>query len=260
MVNRAKSDRPPPWGSPNAVDWEEAQLDAEVLWICVPDREIAGVAQQIAERRADLRRQTVLHSSGALTVKELTVVKQRGAAVAAIAPIFSFPTREPVGLENVLFAVESSPPLSRKLAALVRRLGGRPIHVHSSKKALYHAAATMASPLLVSAIDGAVSMAGMAGLTKADAEAVVQTLAMATLRNYFERGRTASFSGAFARGDVGTVKLHLRGLLAHPNLYTLYQALAQNAIATLPVKNRSDLEKAMQLNIPAARMKRRPGK
>jgi predicted short-subunit dehydrogenase-like oxidoreductase (DUF2520 family) len=235
VVGRKASSRR--FGKLTVTSFRKAAFDAEVLWICVPDGEIAEAAAAIAARRGGLRGQVVLHSSGALTITVLESVKRAGALVGGVAPVFSFATREPVALAGLLFAVESAVGLSRKLAAIVRKLGGRPFGISAEKKVLYHAAATMASPLLVSALDGAVRTAGLAGLSAEDAKAVVEVLAEVTLRNYFEKGSERSFSGAFARGDVGTVELHLRELLAHPTLSDVYRALAANAVESLPVRN-----------------------
>ena len=227
------------------VALDEAKYDAETLWICVPDGEIAGVAEQIVGQRGNLRGQVVVHSSGALTVEALESVRLAGAGVGGIAPVFSFPTRDPVTLHGVLFAVESGTGQARKLAGLVRKLGGKPLRISSESKVLYHAAATMASPLLVSALQAAVATAGLAGLPRRDADAVVSVLAETSLRNFFAQGETRSFSGAFARGDTVTVELHLRALLEHPKLHRTYLALGQNAVESLPVKNRLELERIL---------------
>ncbi len=236
-------------GGVAAVSWESAKLDAEVLWICVPDAEIAGVAERIAARRGDLgvdlRGQVVLHSSGALTVDVLEAARLAGAGVGGIAPVFSFPTRTPIDLREVMFVVEAGAGQARRLATLVRRLGGKPLRISSKSKVLYHAAATMASPLLVSALQAAVSTAGLAGLAQSEAEAVVRVLAETSLRNFFSHGGERSFSGPFARGDSGTVELHLRALLEHPTLYRTYLALARNAVESLPVRNRVELERVL---------------
>ena len=244
-VVRGKLKRGAVYGGVAAVSWEKAKLDAEVIWICVPDGEIAAVAERIAARRGNLRGQLVVHSSGALTIEALEAVSRAGAGVGGIAPVFSFPTREPASLRDLLFVVESGPAQSRKLPALVRRLGGRPIPISSEKKVLYHAAATMASPLLVSALGAAVTTAGLAGLSSREARAVVGVLTTATLRNFFERGGKRSFSGPFARGDAGTVELHLRALLKHPILHGAYLALARNALQSLPVRNRAELGRVL---------------
>jgi predicted short-subunit dehydrogenase-like oxidoreductase (DUF2520 family) len=227
------------------VALDEAKYDAETLWICVPDGEIAAVAEWIASQRGDLRGQVVVHSSGALTLAALEAVRLAGAGVGGIAPVFSFPTCDPVALRGVLFAVESGPGPARKLAGLVRKLGGKPLRISSESKVLYHAAATMASPLLVSALQAAVATAGLAGLTRRDAEAVVSVLAGTTMRNFFAQGEARSFSGAFARGDAATVELHLRALLEHPTLHRTYLALARNAVESLPVRNGLELGRVL---------------
>jgi len=231
-----------------ATSFRKADFDAEVLWICVPDGEIRAVAEAIATRRGDLRGQVVLHSSGALTVAALEAAKRAGARVGSVAPVFSFPTQEPTPLDGVLFAVEAAPGLRRKLASLVKSLGGQPFTISSDKKVFYHAAATMASPLVVSALHAAVSTAKLAGLASPHAEAVVAVLATATMRNYFENGKERSFSGAFARGDVATVALHLEAVLAHPTLSGVYMALARHAAVSLPVRKRREFEQLLRID------------
>jgi predicted short-subunit dehydrogenase-like oxidoreductase (DUF2520 family) len=233
------------FGGIAAVSWEKVKLDAEVLWICVPDGEIADVAEQITAQRGDLRGQVVVHSSGALTIAALDAVAGAGAGVGGIAPVFSFPTRTPVALDGMLFVVEAGTGQARGLAALVRRLGGKPLRVSSGSKVLYHAAATMASPLLVSELRAAVTTARLAGLSSREAEAVVRVLATATVWNFFAQGAERSFSGPFARGDAGTVELHLRALLEHPILHDTYLALARNAVESLPVRDRGELERVL---------------
>jgi len=246
VVVRRAGDRRRKFGESSVVLLKDAALDADLLWLCVPDREIAPVAERLSALRPDLRGQTVVHSSGAMTAKVLDSAKRAGAAVGAIAPVCSFPTRDPVCLSGVNFVVEAASERSRKtLSALVEKLGGAPLRVDSAKKALYHAAATMAAPLLVSAAHAAVQTARLSGLGTAEAEAVVRALAFGSLRNYFEKGSEKSFSGAFARGDTETVELHLRALLPHPNLREVYLELARHAVSSLAVKNRAELERLL---------------
>jgi predicted short-subunit dehydrogenase-like oxidoreductase (DUF2520 family) len=62
-----------------------------------------------------------------------------------------------------------------------------------------------------------------------------------TLENYRTLGPGHSFSGPFIRGDAETVKKHLALLKAQPRTRAVYVALAQRALARLPVKNREQL-------------------
>ena len=237
------------------VGWSKAHLDARVLWLCVPDAAIATVAEEIARRRPNLTRQIVVHSSGALTVAALDAVRSAGAHVASVHPAMTFPTRDVVPLTGVFFGIEAQDVAARRpLHALVRRLGGKPFDLRSEDKAMYHAAGTLASPLLVSALTAATEAAQRAGLDEKTARRWVQSLAEPTVRNVFSRGERKSFSGPFARGDAGTIRLHLKTLAEHPILAVVYRALAEYAVQSLPVRNAEALAKV--LGAPVGRKKR----
>ncbi len=144
------------------------------------------------------------------------------------------------------FAVEPGAGAARRLAALVRKLGGKPLRISSQSKVLYHAAATMASPLLVSALQAAVATAGLAGLTRARCGSGDKGARANVVAETFSRkARNGVSAGAFARGDAGTVELHLRALLEHPTLHCTYLALARNAIESLPVRKGLELERVL---------------
>lgn len=220
------------------VSWAGAALDAGILWICVPDSAISEVAARIVSQRGNLRGQIVVHSSGALTVDALEAARRAGAGVASVHPAMSFPSRNIVPLFDVLFGIETADPATRRaLYSLVRKLGGKPFNIASKDKALYHAAGTLASPLLVSALAAASEIAQLAGLDRATAAQWVKPLALATANNVFSQGLARSFSGPFARGDAETIRLHLQALQKHPILADLYRSLAVHALDTLPVQN-----------------------
>jgi predicted short-subunit dehydrogenase-like oxidoreductase (DUF2520 family) len=146
----------------------------------------------------------------------------------------------------VLFGVEAEPPVRRKLFKLVRILGGKPFAIVSKTKALYHAAGTFASPLLVSALSAALETARAAGLSNREAQGLIEPLAQATVRNFFAHGPERSFSGPFARGDAATIDLHLRALAQHPILAGVYRALALQAVDRLPVREPAKLLSAIE--------------
>ena len=229
-----------------AVAWKNAALDARILWLCVPDSAIAATAARIVRRRPHLAGQLVLHSSGALATAELEAARRAGAQVASVHPVMTFPTRDAVPLAGVFFGIEAETPDARRvLRSLVRKLGGKPFDLRSADKAMYHVAGTLASPLLVAALAAATESARLAGLDEKMAQRWVQSLAGPTIRNVFTRGAAKSFSGPFARGDAGTIRLHLRALDAHPILAAVYRALASHSVQSLPVKNARALSKVL---------------
>ncbi len=239
------------------LSWKDAALKARILWLSVPDSAISDVAAQIASRHPRLQGQIVVHSSGALTVDALASARRAGASVASVHPAMTFPTRAAVPLDGVFFGVEAPNPATRgTLHQIVRKLGGHPFDIASKNKALYHAAGTLASPLLVSELTAAIETARLAGLDRKTAVRWVEALATATAKNLFARGPARSFSGAFARGDARTIRLHLQALQKHPILADLYRSLAVHALDTLPVQNTQALVEALRK--PAAQKSQPP--
>jgi predicted short-subunit dehydrogenase-like oxidoreductase (DUF2520 family) len=105
------------WKSPGAA------LEADVIWFCVPDREIASAARHLA-RATDWKSKIALHSSGALASDELGAVRMRGASVASVHPLMTFVNRSIPSLEGVPFALEGDARAVRLAGGIVRDLGG----------------------------------------------------------------------------------------------------------------------------------------
>jgi predicted short-subunit dehydrogenase-like oxidoreductase (DUF2520 family) len=230
---------------------DRAQLNADVLWLCVPDAAIAAVARRLVQRvgARGLKGQIVVHSSGALSSGVLKAAAKVGASVASVHPMMSFPTRTPVPLQGVPFGVEADAAARRILYAMVRRIGGRPFLIKSGNeagnKALYHAVGTLSSPLLVSHLVAAQQAAELAGFSPRQARRLIEPIARATLDSVFARGAAKSFSGPIARGDVQTIRLHLQALKSHPMLAGVYRSLALYALEVLPGQGKKELRRLL---------------
>jgi predicted short-subunit dehydrogenase-like oxidoreductase (DUF2520 family) len=227
---------------------DRAQLNADVVWLCVPDAAVARVTSRIIKRVAKraLKGQIVVHSSGALSRQELRAAARAGASVASVHPVMSFPTRVPVSLQGVRFGVEADVASRRILNAIVRRIGGRPFAIEVASKALYHAVGVLSSPLLVSHLAAAHEAAALAGFTPGQARRLIEPITRATLDNFFLRGAGKSFSGPIARGDVKTIHLHLQALKPHPMLAGVYRSLALYALETLPASGKKRLRSSLR--------------
>jgi predicted short-subunit dehydrogenase-like oxidoreductase (DUF2520 family) len=226
-----------------------------VLWLCVPDAAIAAVTRRLVRRSgalgsrllgSPLKGQIVVHSSGALSAQVLQAAARAGASVASVHPVMSFPTRTPVPLRGVSFGVEADAGSRRILNAIVRQIGGRPFSIESGNKALYHAVGMLSSPLLVSHLVAAQQAAVLAGFSRRQARALIEPIARATLDNVFLRGAEKSFSGPIARGDVQTIRLHLRALKPHPMLAGVYRSLALYALEALPSPGKRELRRLLR--------------
>ena len=67
-----------------------------------------------------------------------------------------------------------------------------------------------------------------------------------TLANYAAFDAAGAFSGPIVRGDVDTVKRHLRVLRGAPAAREVYVALAGSALRYLPTKSKAELERVLR--------------
>lgn len=225
---------------------QSATLDAELLWFCVPDREIRSAALSLTHRNSPGRVRFAFHSSGALASSELSTVHKRGVSVASVHPLMTFVPGARPSLGGVPFALEGDVAALRIARRIVRDLGGESFPIPAQRKAAYHAWATMTSPLLLAFLVTLEDAARAAGLTRQDARRKSMPIIRQTLANYAHLGPEHSFSGPVIRGDAGTVAKHLAMLRRQPEARAVYMALARSALRRLPVKNRKELRRLLQ--------------
>ena len=223
----------------------DAALTCDVLWFCVPDREIRGAADAMASAEKG-RLQYAFHSSGALLGRELESLRKRGAAVASVHPLMTFVAGSRPSLDGVPFALEGDAGAVRQARRIVRDLGGESFVLAARSKAAYHAWATFTSPLWLAFLVTLEEAARTAGLKAKDACRMSLPILRQTLANYARLGPQHSFSGPIIRGDVGTVAKHLAVLRRQPRVRDVYTALARVATERLPAKNGQELRRLLR--------------
>jgi predicted short-subunit dehydrogenase-like oxidoreductase (DUF2520 family) len=220
-------------------------LEADLIWFCVPDREIARAARQFSGL-VDWNGKVALHSSGALASDELRLLRRRGAAVASVHPLMTFVRGSIPLLKSVPFAFEGDPAAVRVARKIVRDLGAEAFSISRNRKLAYHAWGAFASPLLIALLVTAERVARAAGLSTAEARRKALPILRQTLANYERLGPAGAFSGPIVRGDAQVVRRHLRELKKMPEARAVYVALARAGLRHLPVGNREELEKVLK--------------
>ena len=220
-------------------------VKARVLWLCVPDSEIARVASSLAERFQG-QGKIVFHSSGALGSETLEPFRRKGAAVASVHPLMTFVQGSRPSLARVSFAIEGDPAAARGARGIVRDLGGESYAISRKEKNAYHAWGTFASPLLTALLATTEQVAGLGGVTKKAARQRMLPILLQTVRNYGTFGAAAGFSGPIVRGDVETVRRHLEVLRSAGVPRQVYGALARAALEYLPAKNKASLRRLLE--------------
>ena len=215
-------------------------LRANLIWLCVPDGEIAPCAKLLAA--TTVRGTIILHSSGALTSDELSPLRKSGAHVASLHPMMTFVSGTVPSLEGVGFAVEGDREAVRAAMAVVRRLGGESFQIAMKDKALYHAWGTFVSPLVTSLLASSEQVARAAGISREMARRWTLPIARQTIENYAKQGAARGFSGPIIRGDAATIRKHLTVLRRVPMAREVYIALARSALRTLPTRKMKELK------------------
>ena len=172
---------------------DDAAADVDLVLIATPDTVVADVAAAIRPGRA-----VVAHVAGSLGLDVLAPHDRR----AALHPLMSLPDAE-IGAERLTggwFAVAGDP----LVADLAAALGGRTFEIADDDRALYHAAAAVASNHLVALIGHAQRLGASVG---APADALM-ALALGSAENAVALGPAAALTGPAARGDEATLVAH----------------------------------------------------
>jgi predicted short-subunit dehydrogenase-like oxidoreductase (DUF2520 family) len=183
--------------------------DGDLVVLCVPDAAIREVAAALPMGP------WVAHVSGATPLAALTPHERRF----GVHPLQTFTlARGPEQIDGAWAAITGETDESRAAGrALAQLLGLRPFDLDDSRRAVYHAGASIASNFLVTLHRAAVRALDAAG---APAEALVP-LMRRTIDNGFD------LTGPIARGDRATIEAHLDAIRRElPDLEALYRVLA----------------------------------
>jgi len=203
----------------------DAAAAANCIIITTTDDAIAAVCREIVTAGAIRKGDKVMHMSGAGGLDLLAPARQAGADVASIHPIQSFADVEGaiLNIPGSTFGITADEPLREWSVAFVNALKGVPFFVAEKDKALYHAAACMASNYLTTLMHMVETTYEALGLNRKEAIRAFWPLVRGTLLNIETRGAVEALTGPIARGDAGTIEKHLQALReALPELLNAY--------------------------------------
>jgi len=201
--------------------------EAEAALLCVPDSSLADAVEDVVAAIPPLR--FVGHVSGATGLDVLAPAAAAGAATFSLHPLQTLPDTESE-LGGAACAIAASTDEAAAFAEwLGRALGMRPFAIAEEDRAVYHAAAAMASNFLVALAESASELLDRIGVE--ESRELLAPLVLRSAANWTERG-VAALTGPIARGDEATVERHREAIAAAaPELLELYDALADRTRA-----------------------------
>jgi predicted short-subunit dehydrogenase-like oxidoreductase (DUF2520 family) len=195
---------------------------ADLILIAISDDAIETVAENLATAlgtrslavHRKTRRRTAMHTSGALGANVLDPLRLKGFVVGSIHPLVSIsdPVTGADWLTRAYFSLEGDSQAVIVGQRLVRQLGGQSFHIKPEMKALYHAAALMASPNMTALFDIALEMLSRCGISPARARHVLLPLVESTLANLVREDPRSALTGTFKRGDLATAIKHIKAM------------------------------------------------
>lgn len=187
---------------------------SDIVLLCVPDAQIATAVAN-ARPNAGL----LGHVSGATGLDDVDF---------SIHPLQTFTGDEtPAVFHGIGAAIAGrTPEAARTAEQLAEALGARPFRVDDAHRAGYHAAASLASNLLLTVLDAAEQVASAAGIRSDEARDLLHPLVARTVENWRFQGAAQALTGPIARGDEQTVARQ-RSAVA-PHLLPLFDQLNES--------------------------------
>ncbi|MSR36060.1 MAG: DUF2520 domain-containing protein [Gemmatimonadetes bacterium] len=190
------------------------ELGTTAVFLTVPDDVLPEMAHALAGQGTAPDGCSAFHCSGALSVEVLAPLHARGYHVGSIHPMqaLAHPITGAERLRGSWFAVSGEPEALAVARRFVAELDGDTLSIPVARRPLYHAAAVVASNYLPVLAALAARLLVLAGADEDDALPALLPLMRGTIENIAELGLSSALTGPVARGDVETVRLHLRSL------------------------------------------------
>lgn len=216
----------------------------DVLFLTVPDGAIGTVWEAI--RKSHPAGKLICHCSGSISSTVFRGIDECGAFGFSVHPLLAVSDRYGSyrELPDALFTIEGSKERLPDICALLSACKCRFQVIDAKDKVRYHAAAVMASNLVVSLADCAISLLAGCGFSEEDARAALSPLMKGNLDAVLSKGPAAALTGPIERGDIGTVKKHLDALADDPGIREVYRILSLRAadVAKAAHPDRDDTE------------------
>jgi predicted short-subunit dehydrogenase-like oxidoreductase (DUF2520 family) len=206
---------------------DEVIVAADFVLLAVPDDALRPLVAGLADTGAWREGLLVAHTSGAQGITVLDPAAARGVLPLALHPVMTFAGR-PEDVDRLLgatFGITAPDELRPVAESLVVEMGGEPVWVPESARAIYHAALSVGSNHLVTLVNDSLTLLDNAGID--GAAQLLAPLLSASLDNVL-RLRDGALTGPVARGDIDTLHRHRRALTsAAPELLPSYLAMAR---------------------------------
>lgn len=184
--------------------------DVNVFFLTVPDGEIKKVADKLSMLRKSFDDCVCIHFSGVENISVLNSLKKKGCAAGSLHIIRPFPSKNIVDIKNSPASVESENKLVTKfMNELCGKLKLKSHRIASDDKVFHHLAAVHSSNFLVGNLFNAFSLISSKNNVPKD---ILRKTTQSAFDNVFKLSPAKALSGPIDRGDIYTIKKHIKAL------------------------------------------------
>lgn len=217
---------------------EEIIGQSDIIFITTPDGVIGEIWKQIRQLaqagKVKPDGKIFAHCSGSVSSEVFQDIDDFGAFGCSAHPMLAISSRE-TDLSSAFFTLEGSETAVNQIKNLLERCGNSAAVMEPQCKTKYHAAASVASNLMVGLAQMAVELLEECGFSGQDAEKMLGSLILGNAENICTQGTVQALTGPAERCDINTVMGHLHAL--EGNRREIYRLLSLNLIDIAKKKN-----------------------
>ncbi|MBK5142287.1 DUF2520 domain-containing protein [Budviciaceae bacterium BWR-B9] len=184
----------------------------DTLFLTVPDTVITTLWQEL--KPYPIAGKNICHCSGALSSSVFDGIEQYNAYGYSIHPIYAIHDKfhSVESLPEVYFTVEGSQTNLIEITTLIESLGNSVRTMSAENKALYHAASVMVSNLVIGLTKMSSDIFQQCGFDRTFSDKAWNALFLGNAENICSSGMVNALTGPLERGDVTTIRQHLKAL------------------------------------------------
>ena len=223
---------------------------ADVWMIATRDDAIRTSSDTLAATGKITPDDIVFHVSGATPSSALAAAAARGALVASVHPIKTFPDAELAvqRFPGTYCGAEGDAEALRVLKPAFEKIGATVFEIAAELKPIYHAGGVFSCNYLAALIEAALRAHGKAGIPRAASLKALEPLVRETVDAIFDPGPARALTGPIARGDVATVKRQLARVEEWDGgMGALYRGLGLIAVGLAESDGRLDARRVAEL-------------
>lgn len=226
-------------------DLKELIEDSDVLFLTVTDSQIENVWNQL--KLCHIKNKIVCHCSGALSSEVFSGIAKQKCFGYSIHPLFAVSGKYESykELSSSYFTIEGSPEKLDTMRKVFTDMGNNVCVIKKEDKVKYHAAAAMASNLVVGVINASENLLKECGFDNKSAHEALSSIIRGNVEHIINDGTIQALTGPIERNDVTTVKKHL--LTLEGNNKEIYKAVSREIVEIAKEKNNNNYKEMTEL-------------